>query len=101
MSQGLEVYNASGQLRLRVTDRLTRLVYAAEVAATASGSASVPGITTGNAIATSVCVGATGAKAPHEVWITDGTVHWAAMPAPGSSSYDVRQASLILVFRYK
>lgn len=103
MAQGLQVYTASSALRLDVSDRLTRLMYSAVVAATASGSATVTGITTANAVPIALCVDAAGNyKCPHEVWITDNTIHWAAMPAPGDGgSTDVRESSLILVFRHK
>jgi hypothetical protein len=102
MAHGLQVFNAAGSLRLDVSDRLTRLMYSAVVAATASGSATVAGITTANAVPIAMCVDAAGNyKCPHEVWITDNTIHWAAMPAPGGGSTDVRESSLILVFRHK
>lgn len=103
MANGLQVFNASGALRLDVSDRLTRLVYSAIVAATASGTATVTGITTANAVPIALCVDASvNYKCPHEVWVTDDTIHWAAVPAPGDgASQDVRQASLILVFRHK
>jgi hypothetical protein len=101
MAHGLQVFTAGGDLRLDVSDRLTRLVHSDVVGATSSGSTTVAGITTANATVTAVAVDASAAyQCPHEVWITDNTVHWAAMPAP-SSGNDVRVSSLILVFRYR
>ena len=102
MAHGLQVFNSAGALRLDVSDRLTRLVHSQVVGATSSGTASVPGITTANAVAIAMCIdAAVRYKCPHEVWITADTVHWAAMPTPVGSSDDVRQSSLILVFRHK
>lgn len=100
MAHGLQVFDASGNVRLDVTDRITRLVHSAEVSATNSGTATVTGITTANAVAMAICVDASAEyQCPHEVWITDDTVHWAALPSP--SGTDPRNASLILVFRHK
>lgn len=102
MAHGLQVFSASAALRVDVSDRLTRLVHSQVVGATSSGSASVADITTTNAIAIAMCIdAAVRYKCPHEVWITSGTLHWAAMPTPVGSSDDVRQSSLILVFRHK
>jgi hypothetical protein len=101
MAQGLQVFTPAGAMRLDVSDRLTRLVYSAEVEATSSGSDTVTGITTANATVTALALDASAAyQCPHEVWISDDTVHWAAMPAPGSGN-DVRVASQILVFRHR
>jgi len=101
MAHGLEVYNAAGALRLAVTDKITRLVYSAEVAATSSGAFNVSGITTTNAVVISQAINAPAAYSmPHEAWITSGQVHWAALPGPAPGSNDVRSASLIQVFRH-
>lgn len=101
MAYGLEILNAAGITRLSVTDRLTRLMYSAEVAYTSSGSASVPGITSANAVVTALAVGASGPAIPHECWVTDDTVHWTAQPTPGPGATDFRCTTLLLVFRYK
>lgn len=106
MSYGLEVFNASGQSRLQITDRITRLVYSNIVGATNSGSASVPGITTSNAVVTCIPIDVAAGQLyvmPHLVWITNNTVNWDAVPNadPGPCSNIHRSDSLIMVFMYK
>jgi hypothetical protein len=106
MSYGLEVFNAAGASRLKVTDRLTRLVYSNIVAATNTGSSAIPGITESNAVATAIPVDVAAGQfyvMPHLVWITPNTVNWEAVPnADTAACLNVhRSSSLILVFRYK
>lgn len=101
MAHGLEIYASDGSTRVSVSDRLTRLVYSGAVSATSSGSATVAGVTTANTVVFAVCTDApVFYKCPHETWVSDNTIHWAALPTPQSGN-DFRQSSLILAFRYK
>ena len=101
MPHGLQIFNGSGQARVSVTDRLTRLAHSSVVGPTSSGSATVAGINASNAVAISQVVDASASYiCPHEVWITANTLNWAAIPAPGASSSDTRGTSLLQVFRY-
>lgn len=105
MSYGLEIFNSSGQSRLQVTDRITRLVYSAVVGATSSGSATVTGITTTNSVPTAIPIDVAAGQLyvmPHLVWITDNTINWGAVPNADTAGCvnTHRGSSLILVFQY-
>jgi hypothetical protein len=106
MSYGLEVYNSSGQLRLQITDRLTRLVYSNVVGATSTGTATVTGITDTNSVATAIPIDVASGQLyvmPHLVWITNNTVNWQAVPNADTAGClnTHRSSSLILVFTYQ
>ncbi len=97
MSYGFKVYDASGNVRLNVTDRMTRVIYTQLLARSASGSVSPIGFdgTKGDAFAVKRETGAH--RAPHRVTVSGNTVFY----QPINAAADSQSASLLVVVHYK
>jgi hypothetical protein len=88
MAHGIEVYDASGNLRLSMTHTLIRFIFHQAVAAGASGSASDSGIVAANCVGFAVPQSDVAFILPHTVTLIDGQVSWTA-PASLSVPCDI------------
>lgn len=98
MAYGLEIYNAAGAPRLRITDRISRLIYSTRVAFNVSGSVTLADFDASkgcvvtqpyNAVGDLPCMG-------HHIRISGSTIYW---DAANNTSY-TKGDDLILVFLY-
>jgi hypothetical protein len=74
MSFGLEVYDGSAQLLLRVTDPALRVIYRRSLSALDSGSHSLPGFNASNADA--YVVSREQGKRAMAAWMSANAVNW-------------------------
>ena len=99
MAHGLEVYDATGALKLSVTSRLTRLIYTRFLPAAESSSAVVSGFDASTCVAMVVprlpSLTATSSRSGHNISISGTTISW----SPGDAIY--RADSDLLVFAYQ
>lgn len=81
MANGMRIYNASGQLRVEITDRLTRIVHIQDLPTNSSGSVSVPGFNAahGGAIAIPGYLEER-LTMPPRIWFDGSSIHWATRP---------------------
>lgn len=91
MAHGLEVYDALGNTRLSVTDRITRLLYTRFLPYTESSSVVVPGFDSANGAAFSIMLNG---YHGHNITSSGETVYWTA-------DGDYQGDSQLIVILYK
>lgn len=93
---GLKIFDASGNVTLDVTDRITRLVYTTTVAAGANGSVDLPNISGKLTGLVSFSLEANLQKCAHAITRSGTVVSWTAQ----SGTYYTSAASVIFVFMF-
>ncbi len=96
MAYGLRVYDASGDITLDTTDRITRLRWYKEVAAGASGDTTLSDIDGLETVEISTKISTDHCTAAHLVSRSGTTISWDAQSGTNYNSAD----SLIFVFLY-
>ncbi|MFZ5658777.1 MAG: hypothetical protein ACOY5C_02845 [Pseudomonadota bacterium] len=93
---GLELFNAAGASRLRVTDRLTRVLYQATVASGVSGSVNLPDFVPAKGVVVSQSVADSAHARVHKTSVSGSIVSWSGTDGGGNPL----GPSLIVVLMY-
>lgn len=100
MSHGLRVRNASGQVRIDTTDKLTRLIHSEILPADATGSLVIPGFDSARGVAITMSMSSDPVKLAHQVRSAGNQVFWRASMRVNSGARPSGTDSLLLVFMY-